>query len=131
MVFNKSGLLGAMRLKTETVEVGDGSVIISEISAVSYSKLWASCSVETGVKDANGNPEVSVDMAKFTPALLAYAIVDENGLRIFSDEEIPMLEQTAAAPFLKLAAVAKRLNGFSGDEGNSSEPTTDGSTTGE
>lgn len=118
MILDKSGILSAMKLKTETVPFGDGEVIVSEIAAMDYIKLWTESSVETGEKDNEGNPITKIDMSKFTPALLAYSIVDEKGNRLFDDAECSLISRSSHEPFLKLAEVAKRMNGLIGDEGN-------------
>jgi hypothetical protein len=135
MICTKDEMFAELKLNTEVVELASGKkVIVSEISAPDYSKLWEIEGVTTGESgevDKDGNKTVSVDMGKFTPALLAYTIVDENGERIFTDEDIPKLAKSASGPFLKIAKVAKRLNGLLGDEGNVSEPTQNGSPSGE
>jgi len=108
MPLNKAEILNEMRLKTELVEISKGKeVIVSEIGAADYIKLWTSTS---GDKDGH------VDMAEFSPKLVAFCVVDEKGERIFSEDDIPALIRSSNKVFEKLAEVARRLNGISGEE---------------
>ena len=113
MALNREELLGELKLKTEVVTLDDGSeVIVSEIGATDYINLWTSEAYST---------EDKVDMAKFTPALIAYSVVDDQGRRLFSDEDILSLGRSANGPFFKIAQVAKKLNGLSGEPAKNSE----------
>lgn len=131
-ILSKASLLETMKLKTEVIELSETeSIIVSEIGAGDYIKLWSECTEETGEKDKDGKAVTKINMERFTPALLAYSIINEDGSRMFSDEEIPVLARCAQGPFLKIAEAAKKLNGLNGDEGKPSEPITVGSTDGE
>lgn len=115
MLLNKQDLLNESVLKTESVTLDDGNeIIVSEIGAVDYIKLWA---------DAG-----SRDMAAFTAALLSYAIVDEQGQRVFSDDDVPAISRMPLKLFMTLAEAARRINGLTGEEAKNSDPSqTDGS----
>lgn len=126
----KEELLGELKLKSETVEIGDGYVNVSEVSAVDYITLWTECSEETGEKDAKGNVITTVNMSKFIPRLVAFSVTDEAGNRMFGDEEISAFERAAQGPFSKIAEVAKRLNGL-GVEKNVETLIQDSETSGE
>ncbi len=110
---NKAELLTAMRLKTEAVELESGTVNVSEIGAADYIKLWT---------DPDNQTDGKVDVAKFTPALVAFSVVDGKGKRIFSDDEIPTIARSSQAIFMKLAEAARRVNGLAGDAVKNSEP---------
>lgn len=112
MSLNRDMLLNTMKLKTEEVELGAGTVIVSEIGAADYIKLWT---------DPKTQKDGTVDMARFTPALIAYAVVDETGNRIFTDADVDILARSSQGPFLKIAEVARKLNGLSGEETKNSE----------
>ena len=90
-----------------------------------YIKLWTDPRNQkvVGNELVNGVevPKTEVDMARFTPALISYTVTDEAGNRIFSDDDIDILSRSAQGPFLKLAEVARRLNGLSGEEVKNSE----------
>lgn len=112
MVLNRESILEAAKLKTEVVELEEGSVIVSEISALDYNEIC----------ELSKKPDCDeVDMKKFTPTLLAFGIVNENGERVFSNEDIPLLAKLAQKPFMKIADGVKRLNGLIGDEAKNSE----------
>jgi hypothetical protein len=105
MVLDREALLQAMELKTERVQIGDGEVIITEIGAADYIALYSDPALQT---------DGAVDMAKFSPALVARSVIDEQGNRIFTDEDIAAIGKGSVSVFEKLAATARRLNGLSG-----------------
>jgi hypothetical protein len=109
----KSALLAALALKTEPVVVNGVTFIVSEIGASDYIRIWT----DKNFQDAAGN----IDMSKFTPALIACAVVDEDGNRVFSDSDVVELSRASYSGSLKIAAVAKRLNGVEGEEIKNSE----------
>ena len=112
MSLNRDMLLNTMKLKTEEVELGAGTVIVSEIGAADYIKLWS---------DPKNQKDGTIDMSRFTPALIVYAVVDETGNRIFTDADVDILARSSQGPFLKIAEVARKLNGLSGEETKNSE----------
>lgn len=127
MGFSREDLLNETKLETVVVSVGSGSVIVSEISGPDY---LAACEfAKIGDGDTDGNFKLSIH--KLNPALLAYGIVDEEGNRIFTDEDIPLLAKRSMKKFEPALVAIKQLNGLLSDEGNVSEPTPNGSTSGE
>lgn len=114
-MLNKAELLNEMRLKTEIVELDGGEVMVSEIGAADYIRLWSE-------NQLAGATDGSIDMAKFTPALVALSVVDDKGNRIFSDDDVALLSRSSHGPFLKLAAAARKVNGLTGDAVKNSEP---------
>jgi hypothetical protein len=104
-------------LLTETVALKNGDVIVSQIGAVDYITLWSD--PKNQKKDESGKDVI--DMARFTPALIAYSVVDEAGNRLFTEADIERLAKFAQEPFLKLAEAARRLNGLTGDEVKNSD----------
>jgi hypothetical protein len=114
-VLNRAELFEDVELKKEAVQLKSGCVYVSEIGGSDYIKLWT----DPAHKGADGE----TDMVKFTPALLAFCIVDENGNRILDDEDAERISRAAHGPFMELAKVARRLNGLSGEEVKNSEET--------
>lgn len=129
-LLTKEELLGELKLKSETVEIGNGLVNVSEVSAVDYINLWTECNEKTGETDSKGEPITDVNMSKFIPRLVAFSVTDEAGNRMFGDEEISAFERAAQGPFSKIAEVAKRLNGL-GVEKNVETLIQDSETSGE
>jgi hypothetical protein len=59
--------------------------------------------------------EDGLPVGRFSVALLAATLVDENGARLFSMDEIDQLAEKNAASLDKPATVAMRLNGLGGE----------------
>lgn len=112
MALDRNSILSAGRLKTETVALENGDVIVSEIGGADYIKLWS---------DPANREGDSINMSRFTPALISYSVVDETGKRIFTDADIDAIARLSQGPFLKIAEVARKLNGMSGEEVKNSE----------
>ena len=112
MLLDKTAILTEGKLKTEDVPLGAGHVRVSELSGVDYISIY---------NDDRFKTNDEVDMIKFTPALLMCCIVDEQGEKLFSDDDLPALSKLASGPFFKIAQVAKKLNGLSGEEVKNSE----------
>jgi hypothetical protein len=108
MILNREDLLKKLELKKETVTLDDGEVIVSELGASDLMDLYTRKELHNEAGD--------IIMAKFTPALVALAVVDESGARIFMDADIPLLEKASATQFAKISAAARRLSGLAGDE---------------
>lgn len=117
MAMNRENLLGAMKLKTEEIEIDGETVIVSEIGSGDYIKLWSD--PKNQKKDEEGKD--IIDMSRFTPALISYSVVDESGNRVFTDDDIDTLARSAQGPFMKIAEVARRLNGLTGEEAKNSD----------
>lgn len=111
-VLTKEELFAEGALKTETVTLKSGDVIVSEIGGSDYIKLWS---------DPNNQKDGAVDMSRFTPALLSYSVVDEAGNRLFTEADIDRLAKINSEVFLKLSEVARKLNGLTGTEEKNSE----------
>lgn len=101
----KSAILGAARLKTETVAVpewGDGvTVIVSELSGLARDAFHAR-------KDMNKSVPISESQAD----LLIATIVDESGALVFDESDIAALRAQSIGAIDRLVAVAVRLNGM-------------------
>jgi hypothetical protein len=125
MVFNRESLLKELELKSEEVSIGEGTVIVSEIGAVDYFKLWTDPKnqIEVGKELVDGKevPKTEVNMARFNPSVVAYSCKDENGNRIFTDDDIDLLANSAKGPFLKIVNAAFKLNGLDGESAKNSE----------
>ena len=122
MALSKEGFLNAVKQKfaTEEVPVGNDTVIVSELDATDYIKIFTEHS-------ENGK----VNMKTFTPTLIAYSLVDEAGNRLFDNIEELSNARVPQSIFTLIGEVAKKLNGMTGEEKNASEPILGGSTDGE
>lgn len=129
MIRTKEDLLKDLELSIKTVTLKSGKQIcVSEIGASDYMRMCELCASDDGA-DQNGN--LKVDMRKFNAGIIAFSLVDPLGNRLFEDSDIPLLENKARPLITEMADIAKRVNGLFSEEGNESEPTEGGSTTGE
>ena len=129
-MLNKKELLGALALKRGIVKLPEGDVLITEMSANDYLEMCNLSKVEGQEPDEKG--AIQLDMKKFNPAILVYCVVDEEGKRIFDEDDMEFLAaKTAQGPFMKIVQKAKELNGLMGDEGNDLELTKIDSSDGE
>lgn len=136
MVLTKEQFLQEGALKTEVVPLETGDVIVSQISGVDYVKLFTDPlnQKSTGakiLKDGVEIDEVVMDMDRFVPALMTYAIVNEDGTRMFADEDIELLARLASGPFMKVSQVARKLNGAGAEPAKNSEAILTEETSGE
>lgn len=98
--------------KTEQVEVSAGKFItVSEIDATDYVKMTT-----------EHTQDGKMNLATFVISLVAASVVDNNGARMFTDEEF---KNTRIPKSIvdKIAAAAKRVNGIEGGEKNDSSET--------
>lgn len=65
------------------------------------------------------NGKIVIDRALFPGQLLLRTLCTAEGVRLFADEEIAVLEGIEGADFTEAFTKATRLNGFGGDEKNS------------
>lgn len=114
MTLTKDEFFEELSLETERVQIGKGEVVVTEIGAVDYHELYS----DRANFDENGN----VDMKKFINALIVRAVLDEDGNRLLTIDDIPRLAKAKPKPFIKLSNVVRRLNGLTGDEVKNSEP---------
>lgn len=100
----KAAILGAVHLKTESVDVpewGDGvSVLVSEMSGLARDAFF--------VKKEAGKVPVSESQAD----LLLATVVDESGALVLDATDIASLRTQGAIAMDRIAAVAVRLNGM-------------------
>jgi len=127
-ILTKEQILGADRKRTVDVPVKEwgGAVRLQELSA-SDRDLWES---ESFLVAADG------ESARFNPKhararLVVRSIVDEQGRRMFTDDEVASIGSLSAASVQKLFNAARKLNAISdGDmkelEGNSGAGPNDG-----
>lgn len=113
MVLDKNSLLGIMKVKTQVVKFGKDTVTLTELSHTAYQSVFNSSFAK--------NDDGGFDGEKFVAVLVTHCIIDKNGERILGDEDSATLRQGAAGRYLKLAKVAKELNGMGDDEEKNSE----------
>lgn len=116
-ILNRTEIFEEGALKTEVINLTKGDVIVSQIGGGDFITLWSNPKYQK--KDENDKDVI--DMSRFTPALIAYSVVDEGGEKIFTEADIEKLAKFNQDVFLKLAKAAQRLNGITGEEVKNSD----------
>ncbi len=109
-VLNKQDILQVKDAVIELVEVPEwnGSVYVRSISAAERGLI------EEGAAKFKENKGKADSFARtYTVKMASLAICDENGVRLFEDKDIALLQQKNAAPISRIAEIASRLSGFS------------------
>lgn len=128
MALTREQLLDESVLETAVVQLPIGEVIVTEISAPDYIEI-CELSKKDGTDTVDGT--MQIDMRKFDPALLAFGIIDVEGNRVFSNDDIPLLAKRSMKKFEPALKKLKEMSGLLRDSGNESEPTLSGSISGE
>lgn len=103
-ILNKQAILAAQDLKSEDVAVTEwgGEVRVRTLTGTERDAFESSLVQDGGKRD----------LSNLRARLLSLAIVDENGARLFSEADIPLLGGKSAAALDRLFEVAQRLNGI-------------------
>lgn len=127
-LLSKAEILAAADLKTEdvTVEEWGGTVRIKGLSGTGRDAFEESLFTGSGANRKQ-------DLRNIRARLVAATLVDENGARLFSDQEVAELGAKSAAALGRCFDAAQRLNGMSpavqAELGNDSEPAPSGDST--
>ena len=125
----RSNLLKMMKLETEVVMIGKNKVVVHELGADDYTQLWTDPKNEKVVGkhliDGKEADKTEINMGRFTACLLVKVCKDENGETIFGEEDIEVIQNSKKDIFIKLADVARRLNGMGKPEKNSNAISSD------
>lgn len=113
---DRLALLGIADVEYDTVTVpewGGAEIRVRGISAAERENLLkGSVTVEGKVK--------KFDPPAMRVKIVALAVVDESGTRVFTDADVPALGKKSAAAIDRIADVALRLAGISDDEDDDS-----------
>jgi hypothetical protein len=103
-ILTKDQILNAEDVKYETVDVPEwgGPVRLRTVAAKDRDAFDRALFPKPGVRN----------MEDFRARVVAMCVVDEDGNRVFSDADIPMLSQKSAAAIDRLIPVAQRLSGL-------------------
>lgn len=98
-------ILGAQDLRRETVAVPEWgeSLIVSEIGAIERVR-WAR------ELDKDDSEDKTLSMVK----LLAMCLIDDDGSRLFTEEQVEALANKSEAALKRLLPVCLKVNGISG-----------------
>lgn len=124
MPLSRQGILDAVDLVTKEVVVpewGGETVLIKGMTGAERDNFEASNRTKSGDQD----------LRNMRARFLVRVIVNENGTRIFAEQDAAALGKKSSGAIGRLWVVAAALSGMSGDEeeeaeGNSGAPTEDG-----
>jgi hypothetical protein len=110
-LLSKDAILSADDLPTEDVEVPEwgGSVRVKALAGKDRDAFEASMQQQRG-------KEYVRNMANVRAKLVAKTVVDENGERMFAENEINALGQKSAAALDRIFEVAAKLSRLSDDD---------------
>ena len=105
----KTAILAAQDLQTEDVKVPEwgGAVRVRSFTGRERDAFEASM-VRGDGRDRK------VDRTNMRARLVGLTVIDETGQRLFTDEEVDLLEAKSGAALDRVFAVAQKLNGLSG-----------------
>jgi len=108
MVLDKTTILAAPDLKRETVNVPEwgGDVMLQEMTALDRDRLNAE------VHAGSDGP----DFTNFRAKVLVRCVVNEDGSRIFCDEEATALGSKSKAALDRLETIANKINKVNSDK---------------
>lgn len=111
-ILNKEDILQAKDVKIEAVDVPEwgGGVYVRSITAAERGQIEEAAAK---FKESKGKDSFA---RTFTVKFAALAICDEEGTRLFKDDEIAQLQLKNAAAIARVAEVAQRLSGFTKEE---------------
>lgn len=121
---SKADFFGAVDLEIREVYVPQWKLLVRVRGLMGYERD----EYEMSVMDQRGK-NIKVELVNARARLVAMAVVDPEGNRIFTDEDIPMLSAKSAAGLNLVYDVAKALSGIGDDDidellGKSKVPTT-------
>ncbi len=114
-LLTRDQIIAADDLKHEDVDVPEwgGTVRVRELTATERDQ------VESGTVNlsvgADGKPQADVNqsiMESFRARLAAYSIIDETGVRLFTDSDMVALGKKSSAAMQRVFNVAMRLSAF-------------------
>src|SRR5690606_19506049 len=111
VVLNREAILAAKDLPRELVEVPEwgGAVYVRALTGAERDQFEASIVEQRG-------RDVRMAMRNIRAKLVALTVVDEDGQRNFTDDDVAALGGKSAAALDRLFAVAQRLSGLSKED---------------
>lgn len=110
-MLNREQILGATKLRVEKVSVPEwnGEVLVRELTGRERDEFESSLVVKEG-------KQTTTTLANIRAKLVARAIVDENGIRVLSDDDVEWLGSRSAAALNRVFDVARRLSGLTEED---------------
>ncbi len=107
-MLKREEILSKTSLKTEklTIEEWGGDVMVSEMSGAMRDG-W-----EQSIREKDPSGKLISPRAK----LIIFTVIDENGERIFKDDDIEAIGKLSSSTLEKICLTAMRLNGLGSEE---------------
>lgn len=107
-LLTRSAILSASDVAKEVVAVPEwgGSVQVRGLTGKERDEFE-----QASIRRAS-NGEMTLNMSNMRARLVAFCVVDEDGERLFSDEDIAELGKKSASALERVAKVAQRLSGM-------------------
>jgi hypothetical protein len=108
MTLTKDQILECNDLKTETVEVPEwaGTINVRMMNGTDRDAF------ERGLVTTGADGTRTPNYNNMRPRLVALTAVDDDGNRIFTDDDVEVLARKSAAALERVCIVAQRLNGI-------------------
>jgi hypothetical protein len=112
MLLSREQIIGADDRKTEDVAVPEwgGSVRVRALSGAERDAY------EAGIVTLRGDGSKTVNLKNLRGRLVSLACVDEDGNRLFTDEDAIGLGDKSASALERVFDVARKLSGLSDDD---------------
>jgi hypothetical protein len=112
MLLSREQIIEAADRKTEDVDVPEwgGTVRVRALSGTERDAY------EAGIVQLRGDGTKIVNLKNLRGRLVSLSCVDENGARIFTDEDAIALGDKSAAALERVFDAARRLSGLSEDD---------------
>lgn len=110
-ILSREQILEAKDLVTEAVEVPEwgGSVLVKSLTGAERDQY------ESAIVEQKGR-DTKVNLRNARARLVALSVVDEEGKRLFSPNDVSLLGAKSAAALQRVFNVAMRLSGITDDD---------------
>jgi hypothetical protein len=110
-ILSREQILQAKDLVTEVVEVPEwsGSVLVKSLTGAERDQY------ESAIVEQKGR-DTKVNMRNARARLVALSVVDEEGKRLFSPNDVSLLGAKSAAALQRVFNVSMRLSGISAED---------------
>lgn len=110
-ILNREQILQAKDLVTEAVEVPEwgGSVLVKSLTGAERDQY------ESAIVEQKGR-DTKLNMRNARARLVALSVVDEEGKRLFSPNDVSLLGAKSAAALQRVFNVSMRLSGISAED---------------
>lgn len=111
MLLTREAILNAADLVTEDVEVPEwgGTVRVRGLTGSERDAF------EQSIMEQRGR-DVALNLRNIRAKLVALSVVDEQGKRVFSDDDVKALGQKSAVALQRVFEVAQRLSGLRSED---------------